>query len=538
MKTKRSQFLRNMKISTKIIFIVINALLFMLLVISILDYQKIVAEGHEDMEILGGIVKSVVEPEIKKGIANCIKVAILPIEMLWKEALNNTNYVAESLKKNLLEAQLEKIKKQVRNLRYGENGEGYIFVTDENFTMIIHPMNQSLENKDVSDLQDPTGIYIFREIKKQCVENNGEAFIAYSWPKTEGGKPLPKLTYAKYLPDLKWYICTGFYMDDVDKIVETQKRALALQIKDKITNKIRESIFTGVVSFICFGWITWYSIGILFRPMNRLKDKIDNLAKGEGDLTLRLPESRSELGRLGISFNRFIAMIQKIVSEVKHQEKLLFENSEELLKMAKQLSDTSSQLNMKSNTVAAAAENVSGNIHNVAVATDQTTNNIAKISSATEELSSTANEIASNAARSRQIAEEAVGISTDTAARVNELSTAAKEINTIISTIEEISSQTNLLALNATIEAARAGESGKGFAVVANEIKALAKQTAEATSDIKYRIQGVQAAAGTTTGDIANITAIIGRISESITGIAAAIEEQSSIFNCSSSYLI
>ena len=257
MKTKRSQFLRNMKISTKIIFIVINALLFMLLVISILDYQKIVAEGHEDMEILGGIVKSVVEPEIKKGIANCIKVAILPIEMLWKEALNNTNYVAESLKKNLLEAQLEKIKKQVRNLRYGENGEGYIFVTDENFTMIIHPMNQSLENKDVSDLQDPTGIYIFREIKKQCVENNGEAFIAYSWPKTEGGKPLPKLTYAKYLPDLKWYICTGFYMDDVDKIVETQKRALALQIKDKITglgHNMGQSPLSCYFSFISRSW--------------------------------------------------------------------------------------------------------------------------------------------------------------------------------------------------------------------------------------------------------------------------------------------
>lgn len=533
MKTKSNtnQFLRNMKISTKIIFIVISALLFMLTIISAMDYRKIVAAGHDDMEILGGMVKSVVEPEIKKGIANCIKVSVLPIEMLWKDALNSTNYMTESLKKNMLEVQLEKIKKQIRNLRYGENGEGYLFVTDEHFHMVIHPVNQSLENKDVSDLQDPTGIYIFREIKKQCIENDGEAFIAYSWPKTEGGKPLPKLTYAKYLPDLKWYVCTGFYMDDVDRIVKTQQSELELQLKEKIANKVRESILTGLVSFISVGWIIWYSVGILFQPMNRLKDEIDTLAKGEGDLTLRLPESKSELGILGTSFNRFIATIQKIVSEVKRQERLLFENSESLLKMAKQLSDTSSQLNIKSNTVAASAENVSGNINNVAVSTEQTTNNIANISSATEELSSTATEIASNAAHSRAIAEEAVGISNDAASRVNKLTTAVKEINTIVSTIEEISSQTNLLALNATIEAARAGSLGKGFAVVANEIKELAKQTAEATSDIKDRIKGVEVATGTTTGDIINITTIIGRISESITGIAAAIEEQSSIFN-------
>ena len=61
-------------------------------------------------------------------------------------------------------------------------------------------------------------------------------------------------------------------------------------------------------------------------------------------------------------------------------------------------------------------------------------------------------------------------------------------------TITEISEQTNLLALNATIEAVRAGEAGKGFAVVANEIKDLAKQTPEATADIKAKISKIQAA--------------------------------------------
>ena len=72
------------------------------------------------------------------------------------------------------------------------------------------------------------------------------------------------------------------------------------------------------------------------------------------------------------------------------------------------------------------------------------------------------------------------------------LSAASREIGAIVQLITTIAEQTNLLALNATIEAARAGDAGKGFAVVATEVKDLAQETAQATSDITSRITAIQ----------------------------------------------
>ena len=83
---------------------------------------------------------------------------------------------------------------------------------------------------------------------------------------------------------------------------------------------------------------------------------------------------------------------------------------------------------------------------------------------------------------------------------------AASDIGEVAGTIQDIAEQTNLLALNATIEAARAGGSGKGFAVVASEVKELATQTANATDDIRGRIEGIQRSTDEATRALSSVT--------------------------------
>src|ERR1017187_5300530 len=144
-------------------------------------------------------------------------------------------------------------------------------------------------------------------------------------------------------------------------------------------------------------------------------------------------------------------------------------------------------------------------------------------------MTATIGEIASNSEKARRITEDATRQAARISEQMNQLGTAAQQIGKVTETITEISSQTNLLALNATIEAARAGSAGKGFAVVANEIKGLAQQTAAATEDIKGRIAGVQSSTAGGIAEIGKVTQVIREVSDIVSAIAAAIEEQATV---------
>jgi methyl-accepting chemotaxis protein len=190
------------------------------------------------------------------------------------------------------------------------------------------------------------------------------------------------------------------------------------------------------------------------------------------------------------------------------------------------LAVASEQLAGVSHHLAASAEETSAQVGVVSAASEQVSHNVNTVATAVDEMSASIKEIAKNASEAAKVTHSAVSIANQTNDTVTSLGSSSAEIGKIIKIITSIAQQTNLLALNATIEAARAGEAGKGFAVVANEVKELAKETAQATEDISHRIEAIQNDTSGAVEAIGKISDIVGRISDISNTIASAVEEQ------------
>jgi methyl-accepting chemotaxis protein len=310
--------------------------------------------------------------------------------------------------------------------------------------------------------------------------------------------------------------------------------------EEKVTNfrkTIKARLFAGlgvqVVMFIVVVVVLNFTIVFCLKilaisPIKRVIEGLKDMAEGEGDLTRRLKiKNMDEIGMLASWFNMFVEKLQTIIKDVIQTAETLGVSANELTSLSATMKTGSGELSKNSSNVASATSQMSGNMNSISAAMEEASANVNMVASAAEEMTATINEIAENSSRARSVSEKAVSQVSDATEKVSSLGKAALEINKFTEVITEISEQTNLLALNATIEAARAGEAGKGFSVVANEIKELAKQTSEATLDIKNRITGIQNSTTDTTKGIGQIASVISDISNIVTTIASSIEEQS-----------
>jgi len=265
---------------------------------------------------------------------------------------------------------------------------------------------------------------------------------------------------------------------------------------------------------------------------NPIKNSLSYLTEmSRGDFSI-IPakdfvERKDEMGDIGRAILVLLGSLKNSIGQVRDGVGTIASASTELSAISSQMTSSASEASARSNGVASAAEELSANTLSVAAGIEQAVTNLRSVATATEEMTSTIGEIAGNSEKARHITNEAVSQADQISAAVRALGESAQDIGKVTEAITSISNQTNLLALNATIEAARAGAAGKGFAVVATEIKELAKQTATATEDIKDKITGIQNSTANTVDDIEKIMRVIHDISDIVTAIASAIEEQS-----------
>jgi methyl-accepting chemotaxis protein len=151
-------------------------------------------------------------------------------------------YINEMKKGNLTKDEAMKfIKEEIRKIKF-DNGQGYYYIYDENGINIMHAANPSLEGKNLYNLQDKTGIYLIQELineAKKAYDNNDSGVVVYYYPKPgeSEDKLFPKLGVSFWIPEFKWMVGTGVYIDEIDKKLQAKKEEFLKKLYDELYSR-------------------------------------------------------------------------------------------------------------------------------------------------------------------------------------------------------------------------------------------------------------------------------------------------------------
>ena len=477
--------MKKLKIREKLVLIFGLMLLVTIFAQGILSFVKLEKSHNSTIEAVKGEFDAVIKTSVDSviGVLDTNHQRYLNGEITQKE-------------------EMETAEKIVRDTRYN-NGEGYFWADLEDGTCAVH-MNPEEEGKNRYNLQDLEGNYIVQNLIK--AGNNAEGDFTdfyFSKPGEEGS--FKKRGFTKKFEPYGWYISTGNYYQDIEKVVDVYKKEENIALLGLAASSIALSAVGIFLIFI--------TANIITKHLNSITQRITQLC--QGDLHSPVPEVNTgdELETLAMATSQTVSNLSMVIMDIENSMKEFAEGNfvihdnlsyigdlnEIKISIDKFVEDMSSvllQINSSSEQVAYGSDQLSGVSQSLSQGATQQASSIEELSNVLSEITLKTKMTAENAEKAKQISvDTGVAINrskhqmSEMTAAMDEISNTSNEIGKIIKNIDDIAFQTNILALNAAVEAARAGSAGKGFAVVADEVRNLAAKSAESAKSTATLIE-------------------------------------------------